>query len=97
MAIQGFRNKALQRFFYQNDTRKLPHQHLAKIADILDILHNDEEPLEELRGLVGYRLHRLTGDRKDFWSVRVSARLRLTFRYDGRDAYGIDLTQHYGD
>ena len=96
MAIRGFKSKALQRFFYRADARKLPRRHLARIADILEIL-DAREPMTRLRDVAAYRLHRLTGDRKDFWSVRVSARLRLTFRYDDRDICDIDLTQHYGD
>ena len=96
MAVQGFKSKALQRFSEQDDARRLPKRHLARIADILAAL-DDEDPLDRLRDVAAYRLHRLTGDRKGVWSVRVAARLRITFRYNGRDAYDIDLTQHYGD
>lgn len=96
MAIQGFKNKALQRFFERQDTRRLPKQYLVRIAYILNTL-DGRQPLRVLRRNATWRLHRLTGDRKGVWSVRVSARLRLTFRYNGQDVYDIDLTQHYGD
>ena len=96
MAIQGFKSKALQRLFEKRDARKLPAQHIRRIARILDIL-DMPKPLPLLLEDEKYRLHRLTGDRKGVWSVRVSVRLRLTFRYDQHGAYDIDLTQHYGD
>ena len=96
MSIQGFRSKALQRFSEKQDARKLPAQHVERIAWLLEIL-DAPDALRVLRKRETWRLHRLTGDRKGVWSVRVSARLRLTFRYDDRGAYDIDLTQHYGD
>ena len=79
MAIQGFKSKALQRFSEQDDARRLPKQHLARIVYILDALAG-EQPLRVLRQNTAYRLHRLTGDRKGVWSVLVAARLRITFR-----------------
>lgn len=96
MAIQGFKSKALRRFSEKQDARKLPARHIRRIADILDIL-GMADPLPLLREDEKYRLHRLTGDRKGVWSVRVSARWRVTFRYDEGGAYDVDLTQHYGD
>ena len=96
MAIQGFRSKALQRFSEKQDARKLPAQHIEQIADILNVLEMPE-PLPLLQRERKYRLHRLTGDRRGVLSVRVSVRWRITFRYDERGAYDIDLTQHYGD
>ena len=96
MSIQGFKSRVLQRFSEQNDARRLPAQHVRRIKEILETL-DAPDALLALRKTETYRLHRLTGNRQGVWSVRVSARLRLTFRYDGRDAYDIDLTQHYGD
>lgn len=96
MSIQGFRSKALQRFFDNRDARKLPAQHVERIAWLLEIL-DAPDALRVLRKRQTWRLHRLAGDRKRVWSVRVSACLRLTFRYDGRDTYDIDLSHHYGD
>ena len=41
------------------------------------------------------RLHPLKGDRKGFWSVSVSASLRLVFRFDGPDARDVDLVDYH--
>lgn len=43
----------------------------------------------------GLRLHRLRGDLDGFWSVRVSGNLRITFRFEGRDAVDVDLIDYY--
>ena len=43
----------------------------------------------------GYRLHRLRGDRKEFWSIRISANWRIVFRFDGGDVYDVDLIDYH--
>ena len=60
MAIQGFKSKALRRFSEKQDARKLPAQHIRRIADILDIL-GMADPLPLLREDEKYRLHPLVG------------------------------------
>ena len=43
----------------------------------------------------GYRLHRLKGNRQDFWSIRISANWRIVFRFDGDDVYDVDLIDYH--
>ncbi len=43
----------------------------------------------------GYRLHRLRGDLREFWSVSISANWRLIFRFDEGDAYDIDFVDYH--
>ena len=46
--------------------------------------------------LPGYRFHRLTGDQKARFSVRVSGNWRLTFGFDGQDCIDVDLEDYHG-
>lgn len=95
MAIEGFRNKALERLYAAGDSRKLQKQQLAKIEDIL-IRLNDDEPLESLRAKPGYRLHQLKGGGRGVWSVRVTGNWRITFRVDqDGSVYDIDLIDYH--
>ncbi len=48
---------------------------------MLAFLDDMEEP-EELRTLLTWKVHTLTGDRKSTWSLSVTANRRLTFRID---------------
>ena len=43
----------------------------------------------------GYRLHRLTGDRRDQWSVRVSGNWRIIFRFVDGVAADVDLIDYH--
>lgn len=45
--------------------------------------------------LPGLRLHRLTGDFKDFWSVEVSGNWRVVFRFEGNDAFEVDYLDYH--
>ena len=43
----------------------------------------------------GYRLHPLTGDRRDQWSVRVSGNWRVVFRFMDGVATDVDLIDYH--
>lgn len=45
--------------------------------------------------LPGYRLHPLKGDRKGFWSIRISANWRIIFRFQDGDVFEVDLTDYH--
>ena len=42
-----------------------------------------------------FRLHALKGDRKGVWAVMVRANWRVTFRFEGGDAYDVDLEDYH--
>jgi proteic killer suppression protein len=46
---------------------------------------------DELRSVPGWEAHRLTGNRKDAWSLSVTRNWRLTFRIDAREKEICDL------
>ena len=43
----------------------------------------------------GYRLHRLKGDLKGFWSITISGNWRVVFRCDSGDAHDVDLVDYH--
>ena len=45
--------------------------------------------------LPGFKLHRLKGDLKGFWSVTVRANWRVIFRFEEGDAYDVDLIDYH--
>jgi len=42
-----------------------------------------------------YRLHPLKGDLKGFWSVTVRANWRIIFRFEGTDAFDVELIDYH--
>jgi len=51
--------------------------------------------LEDLRVPPAYRLERLKHDRAGQWSIRVNDRWRLCFRWEGADAYDVELVDYH--
>ena len=42
-----------------------------------------------------YRLHPLKGDKQDMWAVTVNGNWRLTFYFEGQDAYLVDYQDYH--
>jgi proteic killer suppression protein len=93
LSIKGFKHSGLKRFFDGNDGRRLPQDRLNRIDDILAKL-TKSDALDAL-GVPGYRLHLLKGDRKGYWSVRVSANWRIVFRFESGNVYDVDLIDYH--
>jgi toxin HigB-1 len=55
------------------------------------------EDAEELRMLLSWKAHPLTGDRKGTWSLSVTANLRLTFDIDAaeREICDVNLEDYH--
>lgn len=78
--IQGFRHKGLRRLFEKGEAKGLRADQVAKAENILAVLNRARKPSD--MDLPGFRLHRLRGDLKDFWSVTVRANWRIIFRFE---------------
>ena len=91
VAIRGIKHGALRRFFKRRDARRLNPDHARRIEAILKAL-DSSDPLGALAA-PSYRLHRLKGDRRDEWSVRVDKGWRVTFRTDGASEWVVELRE----
>jgi proteic killer suppression protein len=91
--IRSFRHKGLKRLFENGETKGVRADHVNKVENILAVLNRARKP--EDMNLPGFRLHRLKGDLKDFWSVTVRANWRVIFRFDQGDAYDVDYIDYH--
>ena len=91
--IRHFRHKGLKLLFEGDDRRKVPADHVDKIARILARL--EEASAAGDMDLPGFRLHRLKGDRAGFWSVTVSGNWRVIFRFEGGHASDVHLIDYH--
>ena len=90
--IRNFRHRGLERL-YEGDRRRIPPEYSAKVERILARLDVAAHP--QHMDLPGYRLHRLSGDLADHWSVTASRNWRLIFRFDAGNAYDVDLVDYH--
>lgn len=91
--ILSFRHKGLRRFFEGGDRRGIDAGQSGKISLILLALHSADEIAAV--DLPSFRLHPLTGKMKGLWSVTVRANWRITFRFEGGNAYDVDLVDYH--
>lgn len=76
MSIEGFRHKGLRRLVEDDDARGVPGDLVAKIKRVLFALQEAQE-VSEMARYPGWRLHRLKGDLRGFWSVTITGDWRI--------------------
>ncbi len=80
MIVRSIRHRGLRQLF-ENDSSRLLKQDLAeRVRGILTALAMAESMEGFAREAApGWRVHRLSGERRNEWSVSVSANWRITF------------------
>jgi proteic killer suppression protein len=86
-------HKNLRLYFEDGNGSKLPHEQLTKIARILSAL--DAVSSEDDIKALGSGIHKLSGNMKDFWSIKVSANYRIIFRFEAGDVFDIDYLDYH--
>ncbi len=100
MKIESFLHKGLKALYAEGRTKGLPPGSLDKLRKIFAYLDAIETP-DELRRLVLWKAHVLTGDRKGTWSLSVTGNWRLTFRVQRQspkvpyEVHAIDLEDYH--
>ena len=90
--IKSFNHKGLKEFFETGSKRGIQLEHAPKLRRMLDRL--DASTNAQDMNLPGYRLHQLVGDKRDMWSVTVNGNWRMTFYFEGQDAYLVDYMDY---
>ena len=91
--IVSFNYKELKQFYETGNPSKLTTEHIRKISNILALLDVAVEPVD--MKVPGFNLHKLSGNLKDFWSVKVDNNYRIIFRFIGEDAVDVDYIDYY--
>jgi proteic killer suppression protein len=91
--IKSFRHKGLKRLFETGERRGVAPELANRLIRQLDVLNRARSTAD--MNLPGYRMHRLKGDRAGIWSVSVSGNWRVTFTFEGKDAFDVDLEDYH--
>jgi proteic killer suppression protein len=89
--IKSFKHKGLENFFYTGKKKGIKPEHAARVERILDRLNASSEIRD--MNYPGSDLHKLVGDKKGQYAVRVSGNWRIFFEFVNGNAYIAD----YGD
>jgi toxin HigB-1 len=91
--IKSFKHKGLEQFFISGSKKGIQPEHSGKLARILDRLDSSINVKD--MALAGYKLHKLSGNEKDTWSVWVNGNWRVTFFFEDGDAYLVDYRDYH--
>ncbi len=91
--IKNFLHRGLKQFFIEDEKKLLSAKDLPRISRILDRL--DSAVRIQDMNLPGYKLHKLIGNKNNFWSVSVSGNWRITFRLENGDVYDVNLEDYH--
>jgi proteic killer suppression protein len=91
--IASFKHKGLRNLFEQNDARRVRADQFDRLRLILSALDQASEVQDVNQPT--FRLHPLKGHRKGVWAMTVRANWRVTFRFEGGDAYDVDLEDYH--
>ena len=93
MAIKGFRQKGLARFFATGVMQGIQSKHADRLRLILGRLNVSTSARD--MNLPGLDLHELHGQKKGTWSVKVSGNWRVTFTCAGKDVDRVDYEDYH--
>jgi proteic killer suppression protein len=91
--IRSFKHRGLKRLYERDDRSGIRPDLADTIQEILTVLDEAAAPRE--LDLPGYRLHPLKGGFRGFWSVSVRANWRIIFRFEGNDAFDVELIDYH--
>ena len=91
--IRSFKRRGLKRLYERDDRSGIRPDLLETVDRILTVLDSAVAP--QALDVPRYRLHPLKGDMKGFWSVTVRANWRIVFRFEGNDAFDVELIDYH--
>jgi proteic killer suppression protein len=91
--VKSFKHRGLKRLYERGDRSGIRPDLVDTVEDFLARL--DEAATPQALNLPGYRLHPLKGDLQGFWSVTVRANWRIIFRFQGADAFDVELIDYH--
>jgi len=91
--IKSFQHRGLKQYFIDANRKLLNPNQIKRIGLVLNAL--DYARTVQDIDIVGAHLHELQGNRKGFWSVRVSGNWRITFRFETGHAYDVNLEDYH--
>ena len=92
--IKTFNNDETQKIYQRHRSQKLPSD-IQQVALRKLRMINNAVTINDLRVPPANRLEKLSGDRTGQWSIRINDQWRVCFRWEGSDAYDVEITDYH--
>jgi len=91
--IKSFKHKGLENFFYTGKKKGIRPEHAIRLERILDRLNAADEVKD--MNYPGSDLHKLSGNKKGQYAVRVSGNWRIFFEFVEGNVYIVDYDDYH--
>jgi proteic killer suppression protein len=91
--IQSFADKETEAVYLTGKSRKWGK--VARVAARRLQTLDYASAMKDLLNPPGNRLEKLKGDRKGQWSIRINDQFRVCFRWDGNDAWDVEIVDYH--
>jgi len=92
--IQSFGSKETEKIWNGIRVKKLPIEIQSIGRRKLRMLNNSQD-VKDLRIPPSNRLEKLSGDLKDFYSIRINKQWRLIFTWNSGNAYDVKISDYH--
>lgn len=91
--IKSISSKPLRLFHEKDDASKLPASQLGRISLILGLLDAAVTPSD--MDFPGSGLHKLSGELKEYWAVKVSGNYRIIVKFEDEGVTDVDYLDYH--
>lgn len=91
--IQSFADEETRAVYLTGTSRRWAN--IARVAARRLQAIDYASEIGDLREPPGNRPETLKGDRKGQWSIRISGQFRVCFRWDGKDAWDVEIVDYH--
>ena len=92
--IKSFRDPETRKIFERRYSLRFPKE-IQETANRKMIMIDSTKVLDTLKSPPGNRLEKLTGNRKDQYSIRINDKYRICFEWDDGDAYYVEIVDYH--
>jgi proteic killer suppression protein len=93
--IQNIKHKGLKLLWEQGNSSKLPADQINRIERMLEVIDSAQQVPDDFGACQNWNIHKLSGDLKDHWSIKVNKNYRIIFKFDGQNAYDLDYIDYH--
>ena len=96
MLIRSIRHKGLKRLVEENNPRDIQPNLINRVRNILTALILADS-IDDFISTApsGWRVHPLSGDRRDTWSISINKNWRITFREAEGGVASLDMEDYH--
>ncbi len=92
--IKSFKCRKTEKIFKGNKNNILPTKLLKRALTKLNMIDASGN-IDDLRIPPSNHLHKLKGNRKEEYSIKINDKYRICFEWADNNAYDVEISNHY--